>query len=1148
MSDLQVSLLGPMRVVLNGQTLSWLYSDKVRALLAYLVVEADRPHRRESLAGLLWPDYPEASARRSLSQALFALRGILDPDGTTGLADTLITAARAELRLNSRYVVSDVGRFEALLAACAAHGHPDGQPCAACAERLSEVLSLCRGELLAGFSLTDSPEFGEWLAMARERTRRAALNAAASLAQSAEGSRGDQLSLDAARRWVELDPLDEEGQRCLMGLLATHGQRRAALAQFEACRRLLREQLNVEPEPATRALYARIRADDPVLREAPAAPPERGVSPVATLGASPSLPAPAADDMPGQIARHNLPAAVDSFVGREREVRELRALLADPSVRLVTLTGAGGMGKTRLALETARSALAGSLEEAWFVDLAPLPAAAGAPTAAQEGVLRALAAALGVQAAPGSDLLEGISVALRERRAWVMLDNCEHVLEAAGLVALELASRCPTLTLLATSREPLRVSGEHVYVVTPLALPELAAGMEAGGGAAPAALNALLQSESVRLLAERARAARYGATIDETNVGAATEICRRLDGIPLAIELAAARLNALSLQEVVDRLDGHLLADGRLHPRWNLLSAGSRAAQPRQQTMLNTVAWSYGLLAEEERLLFDRLSVFAGSFALAAAESVCGSSPLAALDVDLLLAELVDCSLVQRVEQGGTTRYRLLETLRAFGQERLAERGESALLAWRHAEFYAGLIDAAAPVMRRGEPRYYETLSAVTLEMPNIQAAVRWSLSEGDGLAALRIAGSAPFWGVTYVPITEPRTWALAALERVERATGRPAEARLRAWALNTVANHDFVWYDGEEMARTIVAQLAAAHEVEDACLLAWAHSHQFQLARQESRFADEELHLRQALALAQESGEVGLATCLQVNLTPHAPREQRAATLERVLAAAPEGYQAYSNQIAGVVAWSAGDTVRAERWFRVSVELWTQVGNLRSAGSMRRALSGVLGQLGRLDEALEQALRGAEECRRGGDENGRMLGLVQHCILSWLALRPDTVTLLHALLREPYGYGPGRYGVINRLQLARVAYGLREPTLGARLLEDAGRDGGLDNYPFGDFATHEALGWDALLNKDHTAAAHHFRQGLDGVGSTDRDDAATTMEHLAWALAAARDLDGAAAALAEAASEREAMGMVLYPVEVPHHERAVALVARREP
>ncbi|MHB1318596.1 MAG: ATP-binding protein, partial [Anaerolineae bacterium] len=360
-------------------------------------------------------------------------------------------------------------------------------------------------------------------------------------------------------------------------------------------------------------------------------------------------------------------AAVDSFVGRERELGQVRDLLCDPAVRLVTLVGAGGMGKTRLALEAARGILESIEGGAWLVEIVPLatgptggPRDGDSPERSTEAlaaaVAHAVSSALHVteadKAAGSAGLLGSLVTAISSQAVLIILDSCEPLLEGAAPVAAYLLAHCPNLRVLATSREPLRLAGEHLYQVPPLDIPS-------DPGAA-------LVSGAVRLLAERVAAARYGATIDEHNANTAMEVCRRLDGMPLAIELAAARLSALTLEDLASRLDGHEAPFGTasaLVPsgeRWALLSAGSRAAHPRQRTLLNTLAWSYGLLEPEEQRLFERLSVFSGSFSLAAVESICDDAEAApggearpSGEVRSTLAALVDCSLVQRVPGPG---------------------------------------------------------------------------------------------------------------------------------------------------------------------------------------------------------------------------------------------------------------------------------------------------------------------------------------------------------------------------------------------------------------------------------------------------------------------------------------------------------------
>ena len=343
--------------------------------------------------------------------------------------------------------------------------------------------------------------------------------------------------------------------------------------------------------------------------------------------------------------RHNLPSQATSFVGRTTELAELRALVSGGS-RLVTITGPGGIGKTRLALQVAADALDGAGDGAWLVELAPV--------AEPELVARTAAAAVRVSEAPGQPMLDTLTEAVGERDLLLILDNAEQVLGAVAELADAVIRSCPRVSLLVTSREPLGISGEHVFRVSGLAVPP-------ADLAVPGRLAAF---ESVQLFAEHAVLQRRGFIVDDANAAAVAAICVRLDGIPLALELAAARLGLLSESEINDRLD----------QRFRLLTTGSRTAGPRHQTLRALIDWSYDLLSPAERIVLDRLSVFAGGWTLEAAEAVACGGDVAEWQVLDLLAALVGKSLVQAEVIRGSTRYRLLETVRHYAAERLSQR------------------------------------------------------------------------------------------------------------------------------------------------------------------------------------------------------------------------------------------------------------------------------------------------------------------------------------------------------------------------------------------------------------------------------------------------------------------------------------------
>ena len=399
--------------------------------------------------------------------------------------------------------------------------------------------------------------------------------------------------------------------------------------------------------------------------------------------------------------RHNLPSQATSFVGRAAELAELRSLVSGGS-RLVTIAGPGGIGKSRLALQVAAEALDGDGDGVWLVELAPV---------AEPGlVARTVASVLQVREEPGRLILDTLVDAVGDRHLLVVLDNAEHVLGAVAKLADALIRCCPQAYLLVTSREPLGTSGEHVFRVPPLRVPP-------ADLAAPGPLAAF---ESVQLFAERALMYRQGFALDDANAAAVAAVCVRLDGIPLALELAAARLGSLSVSEISSRLD----------QRFRLLTGGSRTALPRHQTLRALIDWSYDLLHPEEQILLGRLSVFAGGWTLEAAEAVTSAGDAGGWQVLDHLAALVGKSLVQADEIHGSTRYRLLETVRHYAAERLALRPGSELDETRaaHRDYYLGLVETAGLHLRGPDETLW--LDRLEVEFDNIRAALAFSLAD----------------------------------------------------------------------------------------------------------------------------------------------------------------------------------------------------------------------------------------------------------------------------------------------------------------------------------------------------------------------------------------------------------------------------------
>ena len=491
---------------------------------------------------------------------------------------------------------------------------------------------------------------------------------------------------------------------------------------------------------ATHALLARNLPADTALQD-------RGLHRLKDLGepeqvfqlAHPTLPA----DFPPlrSLSTHlnNLPYQLSSFIGREQEVRQVQILLSQ--TRLLTLTGAGGCGKTRLALQAAAEAQEAFEDGVWLVKLDSL--------SDPRLVVQAALNALGLREEPGRSLTETLTGYLQSRRLLLVLDNCEHLLAACEALAQEVLERCPAVQVLATSREALGLLGEQVYRVPSLRLPD------ASTGAGEPNAEAMLSYDAVRLFVERARYQRSDFALTAHNAAAVAQVCVRLEGIPLAIELAAARVRALSVEQIASRLDN----------RFHLLTGGSRTVLPRQQTLRAAIEWSYALLSAREQALLCRLSVFAGGWGLEAAEGVCGGEGIAGWEVLDVLTGLVDKSLVVYGEGGGAERYRMLEMVRGYGWERLETEGELERWRSRHLDWFLALAEEAE--RKLAGPEQGEWLERLEEEHDNLRAALGWCREAPEGAAVgQRLAGALwRFWEVRgYLGLG--RSSLLEALER----------------------------------------------------------------------------------------------------------------------------------------------------------------------------------------------------------------------------------------------------------------------------------------------------------------------------------------------------------------------------------------------
>jgi len=465
---------------------------------------------------------------------------------------------------------------------------------------------------------------------------------------------------------------------------------------------------------------------------------------------------------------NNLPQQATSFIGREKELAELKRLLA--RTRLLTLTGSGGCGKTRLSLQLTADSLEQFADGVWLVELAPLSDPGLVP--------QTVATVLGLKEESGKPISQMLTEHLKDKRLLLLLDNCEHLLDGCANLVDALMRQCPHLTILASSREALGIGGEQTYRVPSLSLPD------PKQAHTPASVAPF---EAVQLFTDRALLARPDFEVTHQNASTLASICHRLDGIPLAIELAAARVRSLSIAEI----------DSKLDQRFRLLTGGSRTALPRQQTLRSLIDWSYDLLHDPEKLLLQRLSVFAGGWTLAAAEQVCAGEGVEDSEVLDLLTSLSDKSLVVVEQNDGLSRYRLLETVRQYARERLLQSGGGEALRERHRDYYLTLAETAEPKLLGAEQTQW--LQRLGEEHDNLRSALEWSLVEEGSGAGLRLCGALQRFWATRGHLSEGRAWCVRVLGKA----GAEERTQERAKALNAAGA--LAWYQGDyPAARTL--------------------------------------------------------------------------------------------------------------------------------------------------------------------------------------------------------------------------------------------------------------------------------------------------------------------------------------------------------
>jgi len=658
---MQIGLLGELQVLDDDDRDVVVTGAKLRGLLVMLALQCGRVVPADQLVEGLWGPESSAAARNGLQGLVSKLRRAL------GSASVIATRGGG-YALEVPPEAVDLHRFEQLVAAGRATA--SSGDLTAAIEILAKAESLWRGSALAEFAYE---EFAAADITRISELRIAAVEERLDLELQLGRHRvviGELESLVAAH------PLRERLRGLLMIALYRAGRQADALRTFQDGRHILGEELGLDPGPELRQLEAAILAQDPSL-DAPDFDARKAA--------------------PSTASRPTVPESLTPLVGRDREVLELTQLFRDH--RFITLVGPGGVGKTRLALDVARNESARLSHGACLVELAHV----GDP----QGVTAAIGSALDL---PDSNRLAEM---IGEHELLILLDNCEHVITTAAEVAEDLLRRCPGLRILATSREGLRVGGEMIWPVPPLAT-----------------------DDAVQLFLERAKSAGASLATSEDVLAVVSDICVRLDGLPLAIELAAARTRAFPIQQIASRLND----------RFRLLTGGSRTALPRQQTLRAVVDWSYELLFDDEQRVFERLSVFLGGCDLATAEAVCADESLDAADLGDIIQTLVDKSLVVAVPKGDDVRFTQLQTLAQYGREKLTERGDAERIRDAMAAHYARLCARSASAYIGDDQRTW--LMTIDQEQDNLRGALEWAVANDDAETALTIAGgvSWPYW------------------------------------------------------------------------------------------------------------------------------------------------------------------------------------------------------------------------------------------------------------------------------------------------------------------------------------------------------------------------------------------------------------------
>jgi len=913
---LRLALLGDPQITRDGRRVAGFVSGKAQALLAFLAL-AGATHSREFLAGLLWAETAEADARASLRVVLSNLRQMIGAEHFTTTRNTVAFNRAAHYEL-------DIERFERLMAA--GHAKPDDQ-----VHAWQQAVELYRGDLLSGVSVNDAPAFDEWLAARREHLRQLAWRALDGLATDSVERGPHNASIDYLTRLLALDPWHEDAHRRLMRALLAAGRRNAALLQYEQCRQLLADELGVEPEPETTAFYERIRSGE---LEAQPASDGNGASW-----------APAISDTP-----HT------SFIGRAVELASMSATLEDPACRLLTLVGPGGIGKSRLALQLVADRRVRFPDGVYVVPLAPIHAL--------EHISQAVAAALGLPINRDGYATEQLLRHLQTQQLLLVLDNLEHLSDGAELLNTIL-NAAPGVKILVTSRERLALQAEWLMPVYGLPLPM------------DTTAEQISQSSAVQLFAVRARQAQLDFVLSDDTIESVVRICTLLDGVPLAIELAAAWVRSHTCEEIAARISESL----------DFLTTVLRDVPERHRSLRAVFEHSWALLDTHEQDVFAALSVFRGGLPQAAAETVAGASR-----ADLV--RLVDKSLLAH---DGAGHYSLHELVRQYAHERLTASAQRMTIERRHADYYAAFLTAGQAALR--SERQTDTLTEIDAEIDNIRVAWHWATAHGElAIISAMLEGIMLFYDL-WNRVGEARAMLADAVAAVDALPGNGArEQREREILLGRLLG----WRARIDM---VLGRLDHAERELDH---AYAILQRYDIANQLPYGAD----TRGMLATARGRG----AEALEL--------QQEALAYAR---ARDDGYgESLALSRLGGITYNAGNFREAKTWFSQSLALRQRIGDREGYGIDLINLGDVARLMGDFVEArrrLEDSLAWSRELAGKEREMAPLLNLGElHLSEGRLAVAEQYLQQALVIVREAneQRFTPGVLRALAQLALLR--------------------------------------------------------------------------------------------------------------------------------